>query len=72
MTSSKEYREHSKQCLKLARTSMDNEQRACLVALAKVWATNAENLERGERRRADKLERNLTVSPLIFRVARRS
>jgi hypothetical protein len=58
MPSSKDYREHSEQCLKLAQTALDNEQRACLVALAKVWARHAENLERGERRRADNLDRN--------------
>jgi hypothetical protein len=46
MPSPNEYREHAAQVLKLAQSAADDEDRACLVALAHLWTKLAEEVER--------------------------
>ena len=46
MTSSKEYREHAAECQRLALISASDEGRACLIALANIWAKAGERIDR--------------------------
>ena len=50
MTSAKKYRTHADELLKLARTTVNSEDRACLVAVAQEWVKFAERLEDQEGR----------------------
>ena len=50
MTSAKRYRKHADKLLKLARTTVNSEERACLVAVAHEWVKLARRLEDQERR----------------------
>jgi hypothetical protein len=50
MTSAEKYRKHADELLKLARTTVNSEERACLAALAQEWVKFAESLEDQERR----------------------
>jgi hypothetical protein len=50
MTSAKKYRKHADELLKLARTTVNSEERACLVAVAHEWVKLAERLKDQERR----------------------
>ena len=50
MTSAKKYRTHADELLKLARTTVNSEDRACLVAVAHEWVKLARRLEDQERR----------------------
>ena len=50
MTSVKKYRKHADELLKLARTTVNSEDRACLVAVAQEWVKFARRLEDQERR----------------------
>lgn len=49
MPSPKEYRKHAAEFLKLAQSSADDEDRACLVALAHLWTKLAEEVESEEK-----------------------
>lgn len=45
MASSNELRQHAGECLKLARATLTEEGRACLVALAKFWTKAADQID---------------------------
>jgi hypothetical protein len=53
MASAKELRQHAADFLKLAQ-SASGEGRACLLAIAKAWARDAEDIERRKARRRER------------------